>query len=279
MFKPKIAILLNLSPDHLDQYNYEYDNYANAKFRIAQVQDENDFFITNLDDKKIQELAPKNKINARKITFSMENNINSNAYLDLNELIVNIEKEEPFSININDLGIQGIHNVANVAVSTIAAKLVNIKNKDIQKSLEKFEGVEHRLEKVAKIQGVQFINDSKATNVNSVYYALSSIKTPIILILGGVDKGNDYSELYNFVEQKVKAIVCLGIDNSPIIKAFKGKVDEIIETNSMSDAVKTSFSLSKEGDTVLLSPACASFDLFKNFEDRGLQFKSEVIKL
>jgi UDP-N-acetylmuramoylalanine--D-glutamate ligase len=276
-FKPKIAMLLNLSPDHLDEYEYDYNKYANSKFRIAQAQDENDFFIVNADDEKIQELYQNHQIKSKKITFSIKNNPESDAYINTNELVINTETI--FKMEINKIGIQGPHNYANAAAAGLASKLINVKNEKIQKSFESFEGVVHRLEKVAKIEGVQYINDSKATNVNSVYYALSSIKSQIILILGGVDKGNDYAELFNLVEDKVKAIVCLGKDNSIIIDNFSDKVQTIVETSSMKDCVQACYALAESGDTVLLSPANASFDLFKNFEDRGEQFVKEVKNL
>ncbi|MCB9202298.1 MAG: UDP-N-acetylmuramoyl-L-alanine--D-glutamate ligase [Flavobacteriales bacterium] len=275
-FKPNIAIILNFSPDHLDEYNYDYDLYVRAKFKITQHMNKDDFFIMNKDDEKTQQIMQELDIDATVLSFSTKHK-NADAYLEDGK--IKFKNDSPFEMNTEELGIQGEHNIANAQASVIASKLLKIKNEQIKSSLSTFEGVEHRLEKIAKINGVQYINDSKATNVNSVYYALTSVKKPVVLILGGVDKGNDYAELDELIEEKVKAIVCLGLDNTNIIKAFHDKVDVIVETTSMEEAVHACYSISGSGDTVLLSPACASFDLFKNFEDRGNQFKDEVQKL
>lgn len=275
-FKPYISAILNLSPDHLDQYDYKKENYYRSKFRITQSIDEKDFFIYNEEILPIKELLKEFNIRANIISFSSSNNLKNIIFFENNELIINIEPI--FRMNIKHLGIKGTHNAVNAAVAATIAKLLHVKNKEIEKSLQTFQGVEHRLEKITKINGVTFINDSKATNVNSVYYALASIHSPIILILGGIDKGNNYTEIFDLVRQKVKIIVCLGIYNK-IIKNIFGKKIDIIETFSMKECVQACYSVAKKGDTVLLSPACSSFDLFTNFEDRGKQFKKEVMNI
>ncbi|WP_128330418.1 UDP-N-acetylmuramoyl-L-alanine--D-glutamate ligase [Apibacter sp. HY039] len=277
-FKPHIAMVLNLSPDHLDQYDYNYQNYADAKFKITEHQNAEDYFIYNLDDEMTKKWLIDNKTQANIIPFSLKEIVEKGAYSDEENIYININ-EDKLKMKINELALAGKHNVANSMAAGIAGKLSKIKNDFIKQSLMDFEAVEHRLEFVLKINGINFINDSKATNVNSVYYALESMKTQVVWIVGGTDKGNDYAELIPFVRQKVKAIVCLGLDNSKLIETFKDIVPNMTETQSMKDAVNAAYLYGKKGDTVLLSPACASFDLFKNYEERGKQFKEEVRKL
>lgn len=270
-FKPYVSLVLNLSPDHLDQYNYNYEEYALAKFRIAENQNEKDFFIFNQDDEMTQKLLPKLDIKAQKLSFSF------------NKIANGVEKEgkiivSDFSMNIEDLPIKGKHNVANTLAASLVAKILKIDNENLRQSLMSFQAVEHRLEQFAEINGVKFINDSKATNVNATFFALESMTRPTIWIVGGVDKGNDYSEIEGLVKEKVKAIICLGVDNEKIINFFKDKKDPIYNTASLEDCVKIAKEIAEEGDNVLLSPCCASFDLFQNYEDRGRKFKEAVMK-
>ncbi len=275
-FRPYISLLLNLSQDHLDQYNYNYEEYALAKFRIAENQENDNFFIYNKDDEMSMNLLEKLEIKAKMIPFSLKENLNEGGYLSEDKMTIKLDGN--FSIKIDELALVGNHNVANSLAASIAGKILKISNESIRNSLMTFQAVEHRLEQVAEIDGVKFINDSKATNVNATYYALESMKQPTIWIVGGVDKGNDYTEIEALVKRKVKAIVCLGIDNQKILDFFKDKKELIYSTSSMEEAVKISKSLAKSGDTVLLSPCCASFDLFDNYEDRGTKFKKEVLK-
>lgn len=277
-FKPHIAMVLNLSPDHLDRYEYTYQKYIDAKFTITKNQDIKDYFIYNEDDPMTTNWFQNHNTKAQKLPFSLHKKIENGAFSDHENINFHINSDT-FKMKINELALTGKHNIANSMAAGIAGKLSKIKNDFIKQSLMDFEAVEHRLEFVLKINGINFINDSKATNVNSVYYALESMKTPVIWIVGGTDKGNDYSELIPFVQRKVKAIVCLGVDNKKIIDTFQNIVSNIVETKSMKDAVNAAYSLGSKGDSVLLSPACASFDLFKNYEDRGNQFKEEVRKL
>ena len=276
-FRPMISLLLNLSQDHLDQYNYNYEEYALAKFRIAENQENDNFFIYNKDDVMSENLLQKLEIKAKMLPFSLKEKVKEGAYATENKIFVKLQKE--FSMNVDDLSLVGNHNIANSLAASIAGKILNISDKSIRDSLMTFQAVEHRLEEVAEISGVKFINDSKATNVNAAYYALESMKNPTIWIVGGVDKGNEYAEIEELVKKKVKAIVCMGLDNKKIIDYFKDKKDLIYNTSSMEEAVKISDLISQKGDTVLLSPCCASFDLFQNYEDRGNQFKAEVKKL
>ena len=275
-FRPYISLLLNLSQDHLDQYNYNYEEYALAKFRIAENQEKNNFFIYNKDDEMSINLLEKLEINAKMIPFSTKEKMKEGGFINDGKLIVKMENE--FSMKIEELSLVGNHNIANSLAASIAGKILKISNESIRNSLMTFQAVEHRLEQVTEINGVKFINDSKATNVNATYYALESMKQPTIWIVGGVDKGNDYTEIEDLVKKKVKAIVCLGIDNQKIIDFFQDKTELIYSTSSMEEAVKVSKSLAEKGNTVLLSPCCASFDLFNNYEDRGNQFKKEVLK-
>ena len=275
-FRPYISLLLNLSQDHLDQYNYNYEEYALAKFRITENQENDNFFIYNKDDEMSMNLLEKLEIKAKMIPFSLKEKLKEGGYLTEDKMTIKLDGE--FSMKIDELALVGNHNVANSLAASIAGKILKISNEGIRNSLTTFQAVEHRLEQVAEINGVKFINDSKATNVNATYYALESMKQPTVWIVGGVDKGNDYTEIEALVKRKVKAIVCLGIDNQKILDFFKDKKELIYSTSSMEEAVKISKSLAKSGDTVLLSPCCASFDLFDNYEDRGNKFKKEVLK-
>lgn len=276
-FKPYVAILLNITPDHLDQYNYQFDLYAKAKFRITENQDENDYFIYNLDDPKTMEMIDKIDIRAHRKPFTMMDATNE-AYAN-NELFRVNDSNGDFTMLVNDLGLIGKHNVSNSLAAAVAAKIIDINNEELKKSLSDFKSVEHRLEPVLTIGGIDFINDSKATNVNATYFALESMTKPVVWIVGGTDKGNDYNEVLPFVKKKVKAIVCLGVDNAKIVDFFSPYIDTIVETNTMKDCVEQSYKLATKGETVLLSPACASFDLFNGYEDRGDQFKENVCKL
>jgi UDP-N-acetylmuramoylalanine--D-glutamate ligase len=277
-YKPHIAILTNISPDHLDRYDYKYQNYIESKFRITMNQTEEDFLIYDANDEAILEWLSKNKVKAQLIPFSLTDEFNEGAYIKNNKMEVKINHEE-FIMETEYIALEGKHNLKNAMAATSVAKILQIRKETIRESLSNFQGVEHRLEKVLKIQNVQYINDSKATNVNSVFFALDSMNTPTVWIVGGVDKGNDYLELMSLVREKVKAIICLGVDNKKIIDAFGNVVDIMVEVTSMSEAVRMAQRLSEKGDTVLLSPACASFDLFESYEDRGKQFKQAVKNL
>lgn len=280
-FKPDVALLLNISPDHLDRYEYKYENYIAAKFRITQNQTTDDIFITNKDDTEISKYIATKPINARTIYFTMSEQTNPNsegAYIDNEQLNINYDGERT-SMSIHDLSVQGKHNQYNSMAAGISARTAGIRSAKIRESFSSFEGIAHRLEFVATVRGVDFINDSKATNVNSVWFALESMKKPVVLILGGQDKGNDYNEIKELVKEKVKAIVCLGVDNKNIHDFFGTIVNNIIDTQSAKDAALAAYSLAEKNDVVLLAPACASFDLFKNYEDRGDQFKEAVRNL
>ena len=273
-FKPYISILLNITPDHLDEYDYSFDKYAQAKFRITENQDENDYFIYNLDDPKTMEMIGNYQIRANQKPFSMED-ANQDSYA--NDEFFFIDKSNTnFSMNVGDLSLIGKHNVSNSLAAATAANVLKLKNEEIKKGLMSFKSVEHRLELVLTINGVDYINDSKATNVNATYFALESMKKPVVWIVGGKDKGNDYIEILPFVKSKVKAIVCLGLHNEKIVEFFSPYISTIIETNNIKDCVEQSSKLAEKGDVVLLSPACASFDLFNGYEDRGDQFKNKV---
>ena len=278
-YKPHIAIITNISPDHLDRYDYKYENYIASKFRITMNQTEEDFLIYDQDDEAISEWLKNNKTKAQLIPFSLTKTLEKGAFIKEKTMEVNIINEEEFTMETETMALEGKHNMKNAMAATSVAKLMKIRNATIRESLSNFQGVEHRLEKVLKIQNVQYINDSKATNVNATFFALDSMNTPTVWIVGGVDKGNDYNELMSMVREKVKAIICLGVDNRKIIDVFGNVVDMMIEVNNMEDAVKMAQKLSEKGDTVLLSPACASFDLFENYEDRGNQFKQAVKNL
>lgn len=275
-FKADIAILLNITPDHLDRYDYKLENYAASKFRIVQNQTEQDAFIYCLDDEVTIQTIKNFEIKAKQYPFSIKQKVEQGAYLENNQLIINTNNTNNLFMTIQELALQGKHNIYNSMAAGVTSKLVDIRKETIRESLSDFHNIEHRLEIVGNVHGIEFINDSKATNVNSTWYALESMTNPVILILGGIDKGNDYSMLNDLVKQKVKAIICLGTDNKKIIKAFSGVVDTILEAHSAKEAVAHAYKVGKKGDTVLLSPACASFDLFENYEDRGTQFKQAV---
>ena len=277
-YRPHIAIITNISPDHLDRYDYKYENYIESKFRITMNQTEEDYLIYDADDEAISEWLKKNKTKAKLIPFSLTQTFEEGAFIKDNTMESIINQEE-FKMETESIALEGKHNLKNAMAATSVAKLMQIRKATIRESLSNFQGVEHRLEKVLKIQNVQYINDSKATNVNAAFFALDSMTTPTVWIVGGVDKGNDYNELMALVREKVKAIICLGVDNRKIIDAFGNVVDIMVEVNTMNDAVKMAQRISEKGDTVLLSPACASFDLFENYEDRGRQFKDAVHNL
>lgn len=277
-FRADIAILLNITPDHLDRYGYKFQNYIDSKFRITQNQAQSEFLIYWADDPVIREELRKKEYPVTQLPFSDISKENMAAYIYNDELIINY-KHKTDLMTIHDLALKGRHNIYNSMAAAIAGKVLNIRKDLIRESLADFQGVEHRLEPVITVGGINFINDSKATNVNSTWYALECMETKIVWIAGGIDKGNDYSELFELVKKKVKAVVCLGKDNKKILEAFSDKVPTIVETLSMEEAVRSSYYLASTGDTVLLSPACASFDLFNNYEDRGRQFKLAVRNL
>lgn len=277
-YKPNIAIITNISPDHLDRYDYKYENYIASKFRITMNQDENDYLIYDNDDEAISNWLQNNKTKAKLIPFSLLEKMKNGSFINNDTMEITINNEE-FAMKTTEISLEGKHNMKNAMAATSVAQLMKIRKETIRESLSNFQGVEHRLEKVLKIQNVQYINDSKATNVNATFFALDSMTVPTVWIVGGVDKGNDYSELMSLVREKVKAIICLGIDNRKIIDAFADVVDMMVEVDNMRDAVNTAKHIAEKGDNVLLSPACASFDLFQNYEDRGNQFKAAVRNL
>ncbi len=274
-FRADISVLLNITPDHLDRYHYNMQEYTDSKFRIIQNQRENDFFIYCADDETIQNELLKKKIKPVQIPFTQSEPPKTGAGILEENMIINYKKKQ-FNMSILDLSLQGKHNVYNSMAAGIASMVYEIRNEQLRESLAGFEGVEHRLESFLKVHGIEFVNDSKATNVNSTWYALETIGKPIVWIAGGIDKGNDYSIIKPLVREKVKAIVCLGKDNRKLHEAFGGILKNIVDAASMEEAVKASYYLARNGDTVLLSPACASFDLFENYEDRGKQFKEQV---
>lgn len=276
-FKADVAVLLNITPDHLDRYDYQLSNYIASKFRILQNMDEQGVFVYNADDSIIEEALKSFPSPAQKAQFSLTQKIEHGASIQENQIHFNIN--DPFIMSIFDLALQGKHNQCNSMAAGISSRVFDIRKELVRESLMDFDSIEHRLEFVTKVHGIEFINDSKATNVNSTWYALESMSNPVIWIVGGVDKGNDYAMLSDLVRGRVKAIVCLGKDNQKIQEAFQGMVEHIVETGSATEAVKAAYSLGKKGDTVLLSPACASFDLFENYEDRGRQFKKAVREL
>ncbi len=278
-FKADIAILLNITPDHLDRYDYNFQNYIDSKFKVGQNLTEEEYFVFCSDDEITIKELEKIVSRAQQLPFAYKKKDKDVAWVGEDERM-HIEFDDvDFSMSVHELSLKGRHNTYNSMAAGIAGNVLKIRNEVIREALMDFQGVEHRLEEVTKVHGINFINDSKATNVNSTWYALESVKGRIVWIVGGVDKGNDYSELYKLVENKVNAIVCLGKDNKRVIEAFSGKVEEIVETETMADAVKTAYYLGRDGETVLLSPACASFDLFESFEDRGRQFKDAVRSL
>ena len=281
-FRANIAVILNITPDHLDRYDYQMEKYAASKFRITQNQTEKDSFIYCADDLEIINGLKKMNIKAKAYSFSLkETTEHTNAYLENNQITINLRlpNQNPFTMSITELALQGKHNMYNSMASGIIAKVLELRNQSIRDSMGSFQNIEHRLEHVASISGIDFVNDSKATNVNSTWYALESMPHGVVLILGGVDKGNDYSMLKDLVRDKVRGIVCLGKNNKAIHDAFEDDIELIINTTSAQEAVQMAYHLAKKGDTVLLSPACASFDLFENYEDRGNQFKKAVKEL
>jgi len=278
-FKADIAILLNITPDHLDRYDYNFQNYVDSKFRVTQNLTEDEYFVFCSDDEITIKELEKIVSRAEQLPFAYHKKEKDVAWVE-NDEHMHIEFEDvDFSMSVHELSLRGRHNTYNSMAAGIAGNVLKIRNDVIREALMDFQGVEHRLETVSKVHGINFINDSKATNVNSTWYALESVKGSTVWIVGGVDKGNDYSELNNLVENKVKAIVCLGKDNEKVIKAFDGKVESIVEAKNMDEAVKAAYYLARDGETVMLSPACASFDLFESFEDRGRQFKAAVRRL
>lgn len=278
-FCADVAILLNITPDHLDRYEYKFQNYIDSKFRILQNMTKEQTFVYWSEDPVIKAELAKREISASQAPFTIEHIAGNRAWIEGEDLIINFENE-PLKVNINDITIKGTHNMYNSMAAAVAANIMGVKNETIRRSLATFQGVEHRLEYVATIRGVRYINDSKATNVNSCWYALQSMKTPVVLILGGTDKGNDYSEIADLVREKVHTLIFMGLDNKKLNEYFGLNTNcKIVDTNSLADAVKAAYEVAQKGDTVLLSPCCASFDLFKNYEDRGEQFKQAVRQL
>lgn len=277
-FRADIAVLLNITPDHLDRYEYKMQNYTDSKMRILQNQRAEDWFVYCADDPVITVELEKRTINATKVPFSITRILKEGGWIE-NEMIKLNVNNKTFDMTIYDLALQGKHNLYNSMAAGISGSILNLRKEGIRECLSDFQGVEHRLERFLRVHNIEFINDSKATNINSVWYALESMQTPVVWIVGGIDKGNDYSVLTDLVKEKVKAIICLGKDNQKIISAFDGIVKEIVDTKSMEEAVRSAYFLAEKGDAVLLSPACASFDLFKNYEDRGRQFKEAVRNL
>jgi len=277
-FNSHIAILTNITPDHLDRYEYDFEKYIASKFRVTENQKETDYLIYDADDEAISNWLKKNNTRAKLVPFSLQKELEYGAFLKNNIITININKDT-LTMPISTLTVKGKHNVKNAMAATMAAQLLRVRKESIKESLSSFEGAEHRLENVAKIYGVEYINDSKATNVNATFYALECMDKQTVWIVGGVDKGNDYNDLLPLVREKVKAIVCLGLDNDKIKNIFGNVVDIVVETAGAEEAVKVARKLSEKGDAVLLSPACASFDLFENYEDRGRQFKTAVRSL
>ena len=277
-FKPEIAILLNITEDHLDRYDHQFENYIKSKFRIIENQTAEDYFIYCIDDETIVKHLELLTINTNPLPFSMKQEVKKGGYIKNDQMMLKIQ-EERVTMSIYDFALKGKHNAYNTMAASIAATTLGIRKEKIREAVSNFHSLEHRMEFVATVRGVDFINDSKATNVNSTWYALESMQKNTVLILGGVDKGNDYALIADLVKEKVKAIVCMGTDNKKIIEFFKDKVSTIIEVDTAKKAVNASFKLAEKGDLVLMSPACASFDLFKNYEDRGRQFKESVKEL
>ncbi len=277
-FRSNLAILTNITPDHLDRYDYKMQNYTDSKFRIVQNQTEEDFFIYNDDDPVIAAELVKRNLPGKKLPFSIDHPLAVGAWVEGDQMKINVFNNI-FDMTILELALQGKHNLNNSMAAGISGMVLKLRKDDIRECLSDFQGVEHRLERFMRVHDIEFINDSKATNVNSVWYALESMSTKVVWIVGGIDKGNDYSQLLDLVKEKVTAIVCLGLDNSKIRAAFQETGIEMVETKSMAEAVRSSYFLASKGDSVLLSPACASFDLFRNYEDRGRQFKEAVRNL
>lgn len=278
LFCPHIAVITNITPDHLDRYDYKFENYIASKFRIAQAQTASDYLIYDGDDPVIIDYLKSNHIQSQLLPFSLVNEVENGAFYKDNTITITIDNIKT-TMPTTNLALEGKHNVKNAMAASTVAQLLKIRKQTIRESLENFQGVEHRLEEVLTINKVQYINDSKATNVNATYFALESMSSPTVWIVGGQDKGNNYEELFPFVNEKVKAIICLGVDNEKLLKTFGKMVDVIVETQFMSEAAKIAYKIAEAGDSVLLSPACASFDLFENYEDRGRQFKAAVRQL
>lgn len=277
-FKPDVAVLLNITEDHLDRYDYKFENYIHSKFRVIENQDANDCLVYCADDEVTVKYLPKYLNKTNLLPFSMKQQDRQGAFIKDEQMLIKV-KDEEVKMSINDFALKGKHNQYNTMAAGIAATALDIRKESIREAVTTFESLEHRMEHVLTIKGVDYINDSKATNINSTWYALESMDKPVVLILGGVDKGNDYSLIEELVEEKVKAIVCLGVDNAAIHEAFKNTVSNMVDTTSAYDAVQAAYKMAERGDVVLLSPACASFDLFKNYEDRGTQFKQAVKNL
>ena len=277
-FRPHIAVITNITPDHLDRYDYNFENYITSKFRIVMNQTSDDYLLYDSDDEVITSYINSHPIQSTLVPFSLSKIVENGTYLEQNNIIIEFNNRDIIMPTTN-LALEGKHNVKNAMAAATVAHLLKIRKATIRESLEGFQGAEHRLEQVLTINKVKYINDSKATNVNATYYALESMNVPTVWIVGGVDKGNEYSSLFPFVNEKVKAIICLGKDNEALFDAFGNMVDVIIETQYMSEAVKIAYNVAVAGEAVLLSPACASFDLFESYEDRGQQFKSAVRKL
>jgi len=277
-FKPNVAILLNITPDHLDRYDYKMENYVASKFRIAMNQGPEDYFVYCKDDPEIIKHLEKQPIYSTTIPFTIMEPLKQGGFMANEQVNIQVN-DEPVIVSMYDLALKGKHNLYNSMAAGIAGRTMDIRKEKIRESLTSFKSLEHRMEYVASVRGIDFINDSKATNVNSLWFALESMETPVVLIMGGVDKGNDYSAIRELVKEKVKAIVCLGVDNAPIREALSNDTPLMMDTRNMKDAVQAAFKHAAKGDVVLLSPACASFDLFKNYEDRGKQFKEAVREL
>lgn len=278
-FCPHVAVLTNITPDHLDRYNYDVQNYIESKYKICKNQTAEDFFIYCADDELTMQNIDRYRTAAKKLPFSYEQEFAEGGYVKEENIIINYNNQNPFTMSIQELGLKGRHNVYNSLAAGIVANVYGLRKEQIRESLADFKALEHRLEPVSKVRGIEFINDSKATNVNSTWYALESMSRPTIWIAGGIDKGNDYTVLEKLVKSKVRALICLGTDNTKLHSAFGKMVDIIVNTSNMHDAVRMSYSLGNPGDAVLLSPACASFDLFENYEDRGRKFKDAVVQL
>lgn len=275
LFRPDIAVLTNITEDHLDRYDYKFGNYIYSKFRIVMNQTKEDYFIYCADDPVIKQYISQYSINTNPLPFTMQQEPNKGGFIKNGQMVIDTGSEK-LQMSIYDFALKGIHNQYNTMAAGIASATVGIRKQKIREAIQSFEALEHRMEYVSTVRGVEFVNDSKATNVNSTWYALESMDKPVILILGGVDKGNDYSLIRDLVKEKVKAIVCMGTDNRKIHEAFQNDVSLMVNTSGAQEAVKAAFHFANKGDVVLLSPACASFDLFKNYEDRGQQFKDAV---
>jgi UDP-N-acetylmuramoylalanine--D-glutamate ligase len=276
-FRPDVAVLTNITEDHLDRYDYRFENYIRSKFNIMKNQNDSDYFIYNEDDPVTIENLSHYPLHSNPLPLTMNRELPKGAFIRNN--MMTVQTTDPLTMSIYDFALKGKHNQYNTMAACVAASTIGIRKEKIREAVKTFGSMEHRMEPVGLVRGVEFINDSKATNVNSTWFALESMTKPVILILGGVDKGNDYSLLFELIKEKVKAIVCLGVDNTKLHKAFGHEVEIMVNTSSAEEAVKAAYHMSSKGDVVLLSPACASFDLFANYEDRGKQFKDAVKEL